>query len=144
MGAAPLLNRLQGVRRAGDGWRADCPNGHARARGSLAVCEADDGRVLLHCFACQDTTGILRGLGVTLAELYPERLHDPSPEARGAARKAFKRHAWTAALGVLGREAKIAALAAHDLMNGRVLDASDCGRLALAAQRIEAAREVLV
>lgn len=143
MNAAMLLSRLDGVRKAKEGWRANCPNGHAKSRGSLAIGEADDGRILLNCFNCHDTPAILGALGLELADLYPERIRDPSPEARQRAREAFKRSSWAAALGVLGREAGVVLLAARDMMGGAVLSADDMARLTLAEGRIQRAREVL-
>lgn len=138
-----LLPLLHNVRGHGIGWRADCPNGHRKARGSLAITEADDGRVLLTCFACHDTHGILAAVGLELADLFPERIRDPSPEARRAACAAFKRNAWSAALGVLGREATVVEIAAHDLAAGNPLNPPDHDRLLLACERIHGAREVL-
>lgn len=143
MNATMLLSRLEGVRRSGEGWRANCPNGHAKARGSLSITEVDDGRILLSCFACHDTPAILGTLGLELADLFPERIKDPSPEARQRAREAFKRSAWAAALGVLDRESGIALLAARDMLAGKALPAGDVERLALAEDRIARAREVL-
>lgn len=144
MNTALLLSRLDGVRGSGKGWRANCPNGHAKSRGSLSIGEADDGRILLSCFACHDTPGILDALGLELADLYPERIRDPSPEARQRAREAFKRSGWAAALGVLGREAYVVRLAAFDVQAGKVLPADDMERLALSIDRIEHARAVLL
>jgi hypothetical protein len=144
MNAAALLARLDGVHRSGKGWRAHCPNpAHAKARGSLSITKADDGRILLACFACHDTPAILGTLGLELADLFPERIRDPSPEARRTAREAFKRDGWRAALGVLSRESGIVVLAARDLLAGQVLPADDVARLALAEDRITRAREVL-
>lgn len=137
-----LLARLRNVRRYGDGWRADCPNGHRNARGSLSVSVADDSRILAHCFACNDTPGILAAVGLELADLYPERIRDPSPEARQRAREAFQRNGWRAALGVLGREAMVVLAAAGELGQGRALSAEDSARLTLAANRIDNAREI--
>lgn len=144
MSADILLSRLQHVRSTGPAsWRADCPNGHQHARGSLAITQADDGRVLAHCFACSDVHGILSAVGLELADLYPERIKDPSPEARQRAREAFKRNGWAAALRVLSREATVVLAAAWMLRNGRTLTADDGARLTLAMQRIDRAREVL-
>ena len=143
MNASLLLSRLEGVRRNGDGWRANCPNGHAKARGSLSITEADDGRVLLHCFACRDVPGILSAVGLELADLFPERIRDPSPEVRQQAREAFKRNAWHAALGVLARESNVVLLAACDAQAGHVLSIDDLERLALAHRRIAQAKEAL-
>jgi hypothetical protein len=143
MNAAALLERLENVQRAAHGWRANCPNGHAKARGSLSVTEAEDGRVLLHCFACGDTPGILAAVGVEAADLFPERIRDPSPEGRRQAREAFRRNSWAVAVRVLAREATVVLIAADMLRHGGGLAAEDDGRLMLAMQRIEDARAVL-
>lgn len=144
MSAELLLSHLHNVRATGpNAWRADCPNGHQHARGSLAVTVGDDGRVLLYCFACNDVQGILGAVGLELADLFPERIKDPSPEARQRAREAFKRNAWAAALRVLSREATVVLAAAGMLRQGRALTAEDDARLTLAMQRIDGARELL-
>jgi hypothetical protein len=144
MNADMLLSRLEGVRRSGAGWRANCPNPtHSKARGSLSITEADDGRLLLSCFACHDTPAILGALGLELADLFPERIKDTSPEGRRAAREAFKRASWTAALGVLARESYVVLLVALDMLAGKVPAPADVDRLALAEDRIARARKVL-
>lgn len=144
MSADLLLPRLHNVRGTGpNSWRADCPNGHQHARGSLAITQGDDGRVLAHCFACSDTHGILAAVGLELADLFPERIKDPSPEARRAAREAFKRNAWAAALRVLSREACVVNAAAGWLQQRKELTDDDYSRLVLASTRIDQAREVL-
>ena len=140
-----LLTRLEGVRRSGRGWRANCPNpAHSRVKGSLSISVANDDRILLACFACQDTGAVLGALGLDMADLFPERIRDPSPEARREAHEAFKRSSWAAALGVLAREAGIVLMAASDLARGIVLPADDLTRLAEAVDRIQRAQEVLV
>lgn len=143
MNATILLSRLEGARKYGSGWRANCPNGHDKARGSLSITEADDGCILMKCFACHDTRGILAAVGLELADLFPERIKDPSPEARKAAHEAFKRGGWAAALGVLARESTVVQIAARDLADGKLLSEADHARLVQAAERIERAREVL-
>lgn len=144
MNAAVLLSRLDGVRKTETGWRAICPNPvHQHRKQTLSIGEADDGRILMDCFRCHDTRAVLDALGLEMADLYPERIRDPSPEARRQAREAFKRSSWAAALGVLGREAGVVLLAAHDTMGGAALSADDMARLVLAEGRIQRAREVL-
>lgn len=142
MRADVLLARLDNVRQYGDAWRANCPNGHNKARGSLSITETEDGRVLLHCFACHDTPGILHALGMAMTDLYPARINDPSPEARKAAADAFKRNGWRAALGVLDREATVVLIAANDVHDNKVLSPDDLARLGVAVDRISKAREV--
>jgi len=141
--ATLILSRLDGVRQHGNSWRADCPNGHGKARGSLSIAEADDGRVMLHCFACHDTPGILGALGLEMADLFPGRIKDPSPEGRRKASEAFKQHGWRAALGVLAREATVVVIAAQDMLGGQALPGPDYDRLRMAEERILRAREVL-
>lgn len=143
MSADILLTRLQGVRRSGDGWRADCPNGHIKARGSLSITQGSDGVTLVHCFACSDIHGILAAVGLEVSDLFPERIRDPSPEARQRAREGFKRSSWGAALRVLSREATVVLAAAGTLRQGHALTADDDARLTLAMQRIDDARGLL-
>lgn len=143
MGVDLILTRLERVKRNGAGWRADCPVGHSHARGSLSLSEADDGRILLHCFACGNAADPLRALGLELADLFPERIKDPSPQARKEAHEAFKRTSWRAALGVLVRESGVVLIAARDLRAADVFAGEDADRLALAVDRIEGVREVL-
>jgi hypothetical protein len=144
MSTTALLSRLQRVRKTGpNSWRADCPNGHQHARGSLAITETEDGTVLVHCFACTDVRGILDATGLQLADLFPERIKDTSPEGRRRARQAFKQGAWAAALGVLSREATVVGCAAGMLRQGHALTPEDDTRLTLAMKRIDDARAVL-
>ena len=138
-----LLSRLEGVIKSGKGWRAHCPACGGQSR-KLAISEGNDGALLVHCFACNDIAAILSAIGLEVADLFPQRIRDLSPEGRRAAQQAFKQTAWAAALGVVGREAKVVSIAAHDLAAGLVLNEADADRLALAIDRIDTAREVLV
>jgi hypothetical protein len=138
-----LLPLLRGVTKTGEGWRADCPNGHRKSRGSLSITEADDGRLLLCCFNCHDTPGLLASLGLEVANLYPEQIRDPSPEARKAAQDAFRRNGWEAALSVLHREIVVVLIACGMLRRQEPLTDEDAARLELAESRIGQAREVL-
>lgn len=143
MGVDLILSRLEHVKPNGTGWRADCPVGHSHARGSLSLSEADNGNILLWCFACGNATDPLRALGLELADLFPERIKDLSPDARKEAQEAFKRASWRAALGVLARESCLLLIAARDLRAAEIFAGEDADRLALAVDRIERAREVL-
>ena len=140
-----LLGSLQGVHKTGPAsWRAKCPAcNHPRDTGALAVSEGSDGTILLHCFRCNDTAAILKALGLTVADLFPERIKPQTPEERRAAREAFKRSAWKSALGVIGREACVVNAAAGWLRQRKELSAEDYERLVLACSRIDEARSVL-
>ncbi len=142
IGIDGLLHRLERVQRSGQGWRADCPTGH-KARGALSIAQGDDGRILLHCFAGCSTGDVLGALGLTLADVMPERLRDSSPEGRRKARERFRLASVTAAAGVIEREARIVHLAGCDLLRGEVLDDADVQRLGEAVERIAGAREAL-
>ncbi|MHB1058086.1 MAG: hypothetical protein ACYC0F_09430 [Rhodanobacter sp.] len=141
--SALLLTRLEGVTTTGKGWRARCPACGGQSR-KLAISEGTEGMLLLHCFACSDIATILAAIGLTVADLFPQRIRDTTPEGRRAAQQAFKQTAWGAALGVVGREAKVISIAAHDLAAGLVLNDTDADRLTLAIDRIDTAREVLL
>lgn len=143
MNASILLARLNGVRASGSGWRADCPNGHTKAHGTLSITEADDGRILLTCFACHDTPGILTSLGLEMADLFPERIRDASEDAHKSARESFRRNAGRAVLSVLRRESTIVLIAGADLQKGKALSEEDRQRLDEAVERIQSAQAVL-
>ncbi len=71
MTADPLLARLHGVRKSGDGWSARCP-AHDDRQNSLSVNSGDDGRILLHCFAGCRPEGIVAALGLEMKDLFPD------------------------------------------------------------------------
>ena len=142
MTADILISRLEGVIKSGSGWRTRCP-AHGGKSASVAITEGDNGTVLVHCFAGCTVHDVLAAVGMELADLFPERIKDASPEARRASREAFKRSGWTAALGVLARESTVIEVAAHDLATGKALSAADHNRLLAACDRIHGAREML-
>lgn len=144
MNAETLLGRLEGVRRTKpDHWVARCP-AHQDKAPSLSVKQCDDGTILLHDFAGCSPSDVLAAVGLTLADLFPERLKPRTPEERRVAREAFKRDSWRAALGVLTREATIVEIAAHDLADNKPLSDEDHNRLLTAIARIGDARAVLM
>lgn len=76
-----LLNRLDGLRRSGDGWIAKCP-AHEDQKPSLSVGIGKDRRILLHCQAGCSTEAITRALGLTVKDLFAERLPAQSGTSR--------------------------------------------------------------
>ena len=138
-----LLSRLDSVRAYGKGWRADCPIGHS-SRGSLSVTADGNGCILLHCFNCHDTPGILAALGLELADLYPRRItHATAPQERRELRQRAKECQWAAALTILAAECVLVLIVASDVAAGRTPPADDLERLRLAVARIEAAKGTL-
>jgi hypothetical protein len=68
--AGLILERLQGVRKQGDGWQAKCP-AHEDSNPSLSVSTAEDGKVLLKCHANCTTEAVVAALGLEMADLFP-------------------------------------------------------------------------
>jgi hypothetical protein len=131
-----LLGLLEGVRTCGKGWIAKCP-AHADRRASLSIAVGEDGRILLCCFAgCS-------AVGLRVADLFPRRLTDATPEARRELRERARLADLKAAAGVLDFEAKVILVAAGDVARAKALSEADHDRLALAVKRIEAARVLL-
>lgn len=137
-----ILSGLESVRKAGIGYTSKCP-AHGDSNASLSVCEADGGKVLIHCFAGCPTADVLAAVGLTLADLFPTRMRASTPEERRAARLSALRSNWSAALSVLALEATIAVCACETILRGDSLDDADRIRLQLAHDRIQAAREAL-
>ena len=82
-----LLSRLEGVKRAGKGWRARCP-AHGGRSESLSIIESDSGRVLVRCHAQCSTAAIVAAVGLHLSDLCPARERgrgDPLDYAHAAA-----------------------------------------------------------
>lgn len=72
MAVEKVLNLLDKVRSNGKGrWSARCP-AHADNGPSLSIREADDGRVLLHCFAGCGAAEVVNALGLSFGDLFPE------------------------------------------------------------------------
>lgn len=142
VGIDALLARLDRVQPSGQGWRADCPIRH-KTHGTLSLACGDDGRVLVHCFVGCAVADVLGALGLTLADIQPERIRDESPDGRRVARERWRLASVAAAAGVLEREARIVLIAACDVLRGDVLDPADVMRLIEAADRISRARGVL-
>jgi hypothetical protein len=137
-----LLGLLEAVRRCGKGWIAKCP-AHADRRASLSIAVGEDGRILLCCFAGCSAADVLGAVGLRVADLFPRRLTDATPEARRELRERARLADLKAAAGVLDLESAIVLLAAVDLGLGKALSEADQDRLALAVERIRAARVAL-
>jgi DNA primase len=137
-----ILARLDSPRRSGRGWLAKCP-AHRDRSPSLSVAEGDGGRVLMHCFTGCDVTDVLAAIGLTLADLFPERARDLSPLERQERRQAAQEADWRAALNVLAREADVVGIAASFASCGLALPDDDRQRLRVAIERIHDARAVL-
>jgi hypothetical protein len=77
-----FLERLDGVRPAGNGFVANCP-GHEDREASLGVTEGDDGRILLNCYAGCETKYVVEAMELPYPHaLFPARRswNDEFPE----------------------------------------------------------------
>lgn len=131
-----ILNHLSGVKQTSPhSWMARCP-AHEDRTASLSVREADDGRILLHCFAGCEAHDIAGAVGLTMTDLFPRPLYHRAKPLR-------MRIPAIDALRALSREAGVVAIAAADIADGKTLNAEDASRVAVAAGRIATALEVV-
>ncbi len=130
---ARILEHLQRVRQtAPDRWIAACP-AHEDRSPSLSVRELDDGRVLLHDFGGCETGDILAALGLQLSDLYDRPLeHTRAPtRSRIPARDLLE---------LVAYECDVAGILLMQIAANQSCSAVAWERLALAAQRVNAAR----
>lgn len=140
--AEPLLQRLDGVQKSGNGWRSLCPACGGKSR-KVAIAERE-GRVLIHCFGGCPAIEVLGAVGLGWPDIMPPRTWPDSPEEQRAQRRAIREAGWSSALSVLALEAKVALIAARELAKGQPLSDADDDRLLQAVQRIDHAANVLV
>lgn len=127
-----LMNRLENVKRTGNGrFIARCP-AHGDKHPSLAIRETDDGVILLHCFAGCDVGSVVGALGMGVSDLYPKN--------EAANRKAEKRPFNASDLLILASwESLLASIIACDISKGKL---NDKYRLLVAAGRLQNIAEV--
>jgi hypothetical protein len=128
-----ILDHLDKVRKNGDGWIACCPS-HNDKTPSMSVCEGDDGRVLLHCFAGCSTESIVAALGLSFADLFPDsrslmKSKLPPNVSRREVADQFEHELWVLLQAIGDKKNRI--------------DPRDSDRGLLAARRIKKALEVL-
>lgn len=137
MSAHILLSRLDRVKSTGPGrWEARCP-AHDDRVPSLGVRELDDGRILIHCFAGCSAHEVVSAVGLEESDLFPPR---PLWEGRKPERAPFRA---ADALRCLDFEARLVYEMALDMLEGKPLSDAQFERLALAVERIEAAKWVV-
>ncbi|MBU6994035.1 hypothetical protein [Ferrovum myxofaciens] len=127
--AANFVERLQKVRRTGPGkWLACCP-AHDDRSPSLAIREADDGRILVHCFSGCSVQEIVGALGLELSDLFPPRDINHKPEARPFPAADI--------LKAIAFEATVAGLAIGHFLDGKPFGQPERDRLLVAVNRIQ-------
>lgn len=142
MSAADLLDRLDRVRKCGNGWIARCP-AHQDKSASLSVADAN-GRVLIHCFAGCPPLDVVEAVGLKLQDLFDRHDYATMTHAERARIKQLKRVPdWKAALGALEHEAHVVQIAASMMAKGRKPSPETLARISDAVNRISDARAVL-
>lgn len=72
MNVEDFLSRLDKVKSTGrDTWAACCP-AHDDSSPSFQIRLADDGKILLHCFAGCSVQDIAAAVGIELSDLFPD------------------------------------------------------------------------
>lgn len=118
-----FLSRLDKVRSTGKAsWLACCP-AHDDRSPSLTISEADDGRVLAHCFAGCPVENVVSAVGMSLADLMPD-----SPVSHAAIPKKLRVPPMDV-LKALAFHATVVSLAACDMGNGIQLSPADKNKL---------------
>ena len=129
-----LLSRLERVQHIGNNrYKALCP-AHDDRSPSLAI-KDDSDRLLLHCFSGCETTDVLGAIGLTFADIMPNK-------SSGNFKKDRKPFYAMDVLGIIKFEATLVYIYATDMAKGLKLTSTDKERLLLATSRINHAYEV--
>ncbi len=130
-----LISRLDGVKQTGNGrYLASCP-AHDDRSPSLAIKDGDDGRVLVHCFAGCETEDVLSAIGLTFADVMPERIGQDH-----AYKPVRNRISPRDALATLDHESLVVAIIGADFLEHKEIDGETWDRLGAAVQRINTTR----
>lgn len=128
-----FLSALDKVKQTGHmKWIACCP-AHDDKTPSLAIREADDGRILIHCFGGCPLQEIVAAVGMDISDLFPRNNGTEHEWRRLAERRPF--HPF-AVLSTLSHEATIILLAGQTISRGEVLSDIDVKRVARAVDNI--------
>lgn len=132
-----LLQRLEKVKGRNNSWTARCP-AHADRSPSLAVRQAEDGRVLLHCFGGCETESVLSAVGMTMSDLFPpdEKRREYPVEGKPAIKPAFYA---SDLMRIIGFEALVVQIVALDIAHDKPVSKETRDRMLLAYQRIDEA-----
>lgn len=135
MKAEALLSHCRKVKTTGNGtWVACCPS-HEDKNPSMTVCELDDGRVLVHCFAGCSIEMILDSVGLDFDALFPDKPIEHAPRLRRAFPAAD-------VLLAVEHELLIIGIIAADIVAGKDVYEADLERIAEARARLEEARRL--
>jgi hypothetical protein len=129
-----VLSRLEKVQHIGSNrYKAICP-AHDDRSPSLAI-KDDSDRLLLHCFSGCETKDVLGAIGLTFADIMPDK-------AMGNFKKVKKPFYAMDVLGIIKFEATLVYIYATEMAKGLKLTSTDKERLLLATSRINHGFEV--
>lgn len=130
MRADELVGQLKKVRARGPNqWMACCP-AHQDRSASLSVKAEGDGRILLHCFAGCQPDEVLSAIGLTFADVMPERIGHWKPAKRPPI-------APIDAIRIARMELTVIGIIASDVLQHKEIDQATWDRFAKAAGRIQ-------
>lgn len=132
--AEKVLSRVRYRQTGRDSYVFHCPTREDR-RPSCSLRVLDDGRVLIHDFGGDSTADILAAVGLSLSDLYPERIGGQQ-HGLSAERRPFPS---ADILRIIGFEALVVLAAATAMMAGETFTDADRGRLIVAVGRLQAA-----
>lgn len=98
-----------------------CP-AHADKGPSLSIAEASDGRILMHCFAGCSVTDVCAAVGLSLDDLFPDKIEGHGSRARNAISAAQ-------ALKAISPELTVVLLAAMRIGNGSMVSKAEIDRV---------------
>ena len=110
-------------------WIALCPARDERSP-SLAIRELDDGWLLVHDFGGASVEEVLGAVGLHVADLFPDRPHQPG-DGRKPERRPFNANDL---VDLAAWESSIAAIICSDIINGK--EGAEFDRLLMAASRL--------
>jgi len=129
-----FIQRLNKVKGRNGTWTACCP-AHDDKSPSLSVREAEDGRVLVHCFGGCDVHSVLGAVGMDMNDLFPER--DERLDHNQVSKSLKPAFYASDLLRIASFECLVVMIAAYDMRRGKKLSEEDLNRLETAQQRIE-------
>ena len=139
----PLLQRLEHVRKSGNGWRAKCPSCGGRSDRDKLVITESDGRVLVYCHGGCRGDDVVAAAGLAWADLHPPRHWPQTPEERERARRAIREAGIASVSEVLALEGAVIEAAGRQLQGWGYLSVEDDARLTQAVERVSSARMML-
>ena len=104
--AEKFIERLQVCRPSGKGkWIAQCP-AHDDRSPSLSIKEAEDGRLLIKCFAGCEAGDVIRATGLEIGDLFPDDMREDYSRRANKAVKSEKRGFCEAYVQIMSNERK--------------------------------------